>query len=112
MKLPCMCYRRLRDLVEVFKYTHHIYKLSDSLLELETRTNTRGHSYTLKKKNNTPAFFTQRIVNRWNILPAEVAKALNLHAFECRVDLFMCDYMYSLEEPPTSIRSGNWQSEH
>ena len=24
-----------------------------------------------------------------------------------RVDLFMRDYMYSLEEPPTSIRSGN-----
>ena len=34
MKLPSMCYRRLRgDLIEVFKYTHNIYKLSDSLLE-------------------------------------------------------------------------------
>ena len=35
MKLPSMCYRRLRgDLIEVFKYTHNIYQLSDSLLEL------------------------------------------------------------------------------
>jgi len=51
MKLPCMCYRKLRgDLIEVFKYTHNIYCLSDSLLELETRTNTRGHSYKLKKR--------------------------------------------------------------
>ena len=41
MKLPSMCYRRLRgDFIEVFKYTHNIYKLIDSLLELETRTNT------------------------------------------------------------------------
>ena len=41
MKLPSMCYRRLRgDLIEVFKYTDNIYKLSDSLLELESRTNT------------------------------------------------------------------------
>ena len=61
MKLPSMCYRRLRgDLIEVFKYTHNIYKLSDSLLELESRTNTRGHSYKLKKQrcNTTlPALF-------------------------------------------------------
>ena len=50
MKLPSMCYRRLRgDLIEMFKYTHNIYKLSDSLLELESRTNTGGQSYKLKK---------------------------------------------------------------
>ena len=58
MKLPSMCYRRLRgDLIEVFKYTHNIYKLSDSLLELESRTNTSGHSYKLKKQMqyNAPA---------------------------------------------------------
>ena len=117
MKLPSMCYRRLRgDLIEVFKYTHNIYKLSDSLLELESRTNTRGHSYKLKKQRcNTTLrqhFFTQRNVDRWNSLPAEVAEAPSRNAFKNRVDLFMRDYMYSLEEPPTSIRSGNWQSEH
>jgi len=51
MKLPSMCYRKLRgDLIEVFKYTHNIYKLSDNLLKLESRTNTRGHSYKLKKQ--------------------------------------------------------------
>ena len=79
MKLPSMCYRRLRgDLIEVFKYTHNIYKLSDSLLELETRTNTRGHSYKLKKQRcNTTLrqhFFTQRIVDRWNSLQQKLQK--------------------------------------
>ena len=43
MKVPCMCYRRLRGgLIEVFKYTHNIYKLSDNLLKLESKTNTRA----------------------------------------------------------------------
>ena len=63
MKIPGICYSRLRYLIEVFKYTHNIYKLSDSLLELETRINTRGHSYKLKKQRcNTMLwqhFFTE-----------------------------------------------------
>ena len=117
MKVPSMCYRRLRgDLIKVFKYTHNSYKLSDSLLELEIRTNTRGHSYKLKiHRCNTTLwqhFFTQRIMDRWNSLPAEVAKAPNLNTCKNRVDLFTHDNMYSLEEPLTSIRSWNWQSEH
>ena len=63
---------------------------------------------------NTPAalFHTQRIIEIWNSLPAEVAEAPSLNAFKNRVDLFMREYMYSLEEPLTSIRSGIWQSEH
>ena len=108
MKLPSMCYRRLRGhLIEVFKYTHNIYTLSDNPLEIESRANTRGHSYKLKKqKCNTTLwqyFFTQRIVDRWNSLPAEVAEAPSLNASKNRVDLFMRDYMYSLEEPPIGI---------
>ena len=52
MQLQSMCYRRLRGyLIEVFKYTLNIYKLSDSLLELESSTNTRGHSYKLQKRD-------------------------------------------------------------
>ena len=59
---------------------------------------------------NTPAvLFTQRIVDRWNNLHAEVVKP---NAFKKREDLFMRDYMYCVEEPPTSIISWNWQSEH
>ena len=51
-------------------------------------------------------------MDRWNSLTAEVAEAPSLNAFKTRVDLLMRDHMYSLEEPPTSIRSGNWQPEH
>jgi hypothetical protein len=50
MKLPSLSYRHLRgDLIEVYKYTHGIYKIPNKLLELETRNNTRGHAYKLKK---------------------------------------------------------------
>jgi hypothetical protein len=50
MKLPSPRYRRLRgDLIEVYKYTHCLYKVREGLLEFETRTNTRGRSYELKK---------------------------------------------------------------
>ena len=93
--------RRLRvNLMERFKSTHNIYKLSDSLLQLGTRTNTSDHSYKEKKqKYNTTFwqhFFTQRIVDRWNSLPAEVAEApSSLNAFKNRVDIVTPDYMYS-----------------
>ena len=108
MKLPSMCYRRLKgDITEVFKYTHNIFKLSDSLIEFISRTNSRGHSYKLKKQRcNTTLrqhFFTLRIVDRWNSLPAEVAEAPSLNAFKNRVNLLMRDYRYSLEESLTSI---------
>ena len=100
MKLPSICYRRLRgDLIEVFKYTHNIYKLSDSLLELESRSNTSCHGYKLKKQrcNTTHRqyVFTQKMVDRWNSLPAEVAEAPSMNAFKHRTGLFMRGYMWS-----------------
>jgi hypothetical protein len=50
MKLPSLRYRRRRgDLIEVYKYTHGLYKAPEGLLEFDTRTNTRGHSNKLKK---------------------------------------------------------------
>ena len=40
-----------------------------------------------------------------NILPAEDAEAPSLNTFKDRVDLFVHDYMYSLEESLTIIIS-------
>jgi hypothetical protein len=43
-------YRRLRgDLIEVYTYTHGLYKVPEGLLEFETSTNTRAHGYKVKK---------------------------------------------------------------
>jgi hypothetical protein len=46
MKLPSLNYQRVRgDLIEACMYTQGLYKVPEGLLELETRTNTRGHGY-------------------------------------------------------------------
>jgi hypothetical protein len=54
MKLPSLLYRRLRgDFIEVYKYIHGLFKVPEGLLEFETRTITRGHSYKLKNYGAT-----------------------------------------------------------
>ena len=48
LALPSLSYRRKRgDMIEVYKYTHGLYKVSALPVEVKT---TRGHNYKLKKK--------------------------------------------------------------
>jgi hypothetical protein len=43
LKLPSLCYRRLRgDLSEVYKYTRGLYTVTGGLLQFETRKNIGG----------------------------------------------------------------------
>ena len=45
LKLPSLFYRRARgDMIETYKYVHSLYNVDHMPLELETQTNTRGHS--------------------------------------------------------------------
>ena len=49
LALPSLSYRRKRgDMIEVYKYTHGLYKVSALPVEVEEKT-TRGHNYKLKK---------------------------------------------------------------
>ena len=48
LKLPSLFYRG--DMIETYKYVHGFYNLFHMPLELETQTNTRGHSNKLKKE--------------------------------------------------------------
>jgi hypothetical protein len=49
LKIPSMCYRRVRgDLIEVYKFTHGVYNCKNPL-ELNQQSTTRGHCYKLKK---------------------------------------------------------------
>jgi hypothetical protein len=110
MNIPSMTYRRTRgDLIEVYKYTHGLYTLKDRILKREERTNTRGHNYKLvKPRCNTTlrqTFFSQRIIERWNRLPAHVVEAPSLNAFKNRIDSVMSSHMFSVEEPPTNSSS-------
>jgi hypothetical protein len=98
-KLPSFSYQRLRgDLIEVYKYTRGLYKVSKELLEIETRTNTRGHGYKLKKLrcnfSTRQHFFSLGITDMWNSLPDDIVGASSMNAFKIRLDKALEKYMF------------------
>ena len=76
-------------MIEVYKYTHGLYKVSALSVEVEEKT-TRGHNYKLKKKRCSTTrrlkFFSMRVVNDWNSLPGHVVNAVSINAFKSRLD--------------------------
>ena len=108
LKLPSLAFCRFRgDLIETYKFTHGVYKVSDQMFNIGTTDKTRGHSFKLEKKRcNTSQrqhFFNQRIIEHWNGLPAEIVEAKSLNSFKEKVDNHFCAYRHSLEEPPTKM---------
>ena len=92
LKLPSLEYRRFRgDMIEVYKITHKLYDpiTTNSLLTINI-TNTRSHEFKLlKNRVNTSQylhFFTNRIINNWNNLPARAVTASSLNLFKNRLD--------------------------
>ena len=90
LALTSLSYRRKRgDMIEVYKYTHGLYKVSALPVEVEEKT-TRGH-YTLKKKRCSTTrrqkFFSMQVVNAWNSLPVHVVNAVSVNAFKSRLDM-------------------------
>ena len=101
--LPSRSYRRKRwDMIEVYKYTHGLYKVSDLPIEVEENT-TGGHNYKLKKNRcyTTPilTLFSIRVVNAWNSLPVHVVNAVSVNAFKSRLDMCWVHIMFSPELP-------------
>ena len=93
LNLPSLVYRRKRgDMIECYKLTHHIHDplITKSLFQLDTDSNTRTNSYKLKKPRfNTQKyqhFFTNRIINPWNGLPAHIVNAKDLNTFKNKLD--------------------------
>ena len=102
MGIPSMSHRRARgDMIEVYKYTHGIYKVADPLLVLDTEKCTRGHSYKLEKQRcNTTArqtFFTKRVVDTWNKLPEQTVSAKDLNSFKNSLDQHWKAYRFSID---------------
>ena len=97
MKIPSMCYRRMRgDLIEVYKFMHHIYKCKN-LFEIHEST-TRGHKYKSKKyfcaTNIRKHFFSNRVVNLWNSLDSATVEAPTLNSFKNRIDKRFQTFIY------------------
>ena len=92
LNLFSLARRRLRgDLIEVYRMSSGLAGIPlASLLTPHEGRLTRGHEHKLKKVQSRlelrRCFFTQRVVNPWNRLPAEVASAPSLSVFKKMLD--------------------------
>ncbi len=99
LDMPSLMYRRARgDMIEVYKYTHGLYTVNDSLLTRDDDNTRRGHGYKLRKRHCKTAtrknFFSYRVVNSWNSLPHVVVSAPTMNSFKSRLDKVWKKYRY------------------
>ena len=100
LNLPSLEFRRARgDMIETYKILNNVYDpiTTKSLFTVNTAS-TRTHSFKLHKPrfntNNFKYFFTNRVVNTWNSLPADVVKAECLNSFKNKLDKYWGDLKY------------------
>jgi hypothetical protein len=82
--------RRVRaDLVLVYKIIHGMVDGLEDLIEFARDTRTRGHVYKIIPKpfhvNARKNFFSVRVANLWNKLPAHVVESTTLVAFKANL---------------------------
>jgi len=85
------CWRQHGDLIETYKLLNGYYGVDwTKFFTLSPVQNTRGHHIKLYKKSSKlqlrSNFFTQRITNIWNSLPAIVVSASSVSVFKQRLD--------------------------
>jgi len=79
------------DMIECFKFLRGYNKTdAETFFRLSGQQRTRGHGYKLEKKRSKldirKFFFSQRVVNEWNNLPAYVVEADSVNNFKNRYD--------------------------
>ena len=99
MKLPSLKFRRKRgDFIELYKYTHGLYSVNESLIHYSKVKQTRGHSLKLEKRSHhldiRKFFFTFRTVEIWNKLPEELVNSPSLNTFKTRFDKHFTHEIY------------------
>ena len=106
LKLLSMQYRRDRgDMIETYKFNQGEYT-SNYPFTNEEDISRRGHSLKLKKgrfhTNVRKHFFTERVINLWNVLPDQIVGAPTITTFKNRLDQHWKQYQYSLDSIPTT----------
>ena len=82
------------DMIEVYKMFNGLddVKIED-YFDLDKNDRTRGHNLKIKKKpfklDLRKSFFSLRVVDQWNNLPADVINSPTLNTFKNRLDKFM-----------------------
>jgi ribonuclease P/MRP protein subunit RPP40 len=85
--------RERGDLIQVFKIIKGFDKVDcNKFFQLAVNSRTRGHKYKIVKVRSRldirSKFFSQRVVNSWNHLPAHVVEADSVNSFKNRLDIF------------------------
>ena len=94
--------RRLRgDLIQVFKLIKGIDKIDyNKFFQLVDNTRTRGHRFKIVKVrcrlDIRNKFFSQRVVNCWNMLSSDVVEAETVNSFKNRLDKFWAESVVSV----------------
>jgi len=82
-------------MIETHKHMSGIYAVDAEYIK-PNKSFTRGHSSKLKKersmKNIREQYYSNRILNSWNMLPNEVVSAPSLNAFLTRLDIVRSIY--------------------
>ena len=79
--------RERGDMIAAFKYIKGCDQLEEGTIFQKKRCNrTRGHEYKLEggrfKGNVRKNYFTERVIDKWNILPSEVVEANTVEQFK------------------------------
>ena len=105
LDLPSMTYRRKRgDMIMMYKLVNkHVRVDFDELFTpIPTAHNTRGHQKRVFKHHATKRpridSFSQRVVDNWNSLPANVINADSINDFKNKLDKQWKNQRYELRD--------------
>ena len=91
LSLPSLVYRRQRgDMIFLYQLSNQHF--INNFFQYQTSNVTRGHQYKIYKPHAThhcrAHFFTQRTINNWNSLPANVVESLTTNSFKNLLDIY------------------------
>src|SRR6266536_4378599 len=91
LKLTTLETRRLRgDLIEVFKIMHNLYDVNYRNFFTLANNNMRGHRLKLSKQSFKldcgKYFFTNRIIDEWNLLTEDIVSCNTVNSFKNKID--------------------------
>ena len=88
-------------MIEVFKITHNIYDplTTKNFFKYNTDTKTRTNGYKITKihtnKTSYQHFFTNRVINKWNSLPADIVNTETVNSFKNVLDNHFQNIIYN-----------------
>ena len=92
LKLPSLAFRRLRgELIETYKMLKGFENVrKENFFKLDKNSVTRNNGFKLVVKrfntNVSSNYFTNKVINHWNSLPADVVVADSINSFKNRLD--------------------------